>query len=105
MIAVIWGSLAPESSISDLPLVGGLGDKWLHAAGYLLLAFLAMLSFVAGGRAWIASCTMFLLGIALEFAQQFTFDRRFDGADIVANLAGSGLGEFSESAGAENETT
>ena len=91
MAGVIAGSVAPEPLILEaelyVPLLG-LGDKFLHFAGYCGLAFFAALSFAARRRGVVAALSMIVLGVGVEFAQLLSPTRTFEWGDAVANAGG-----------------
>ncbi len=90
---LVVGSLLPGSS-PPLALVGGISDKLLHFAAYAVLAVLA----VAGAenrraavRPWLL---MLVLGVALDWLQQFIPGRGFEAGDIAADCLGLLCGAF-----------
>jgi VanZ family protein len=84
---VIGGSLLPDATplktaIDD----SGISDVILHFAPYCVLAFLPVL-FERRRTVLALTIVLPLLGVALEFAQEFV-GRTFGIGDIAANTAG-----------------
>lgn len=83
---------------SAAPTAGPLGvvgvDKWLHAAGYGLVGFLAARAL--GGRTRrtvaLAVLTVTAFGAGVELAQAFVPSRTFDLLDAAANAVGAVAG-------------
>ena len=104
---VLVGSLVPVPATGDVSLAGPFGvgaDKWIHAAGYAVVAGLAaatrerrdvsasprrVLRLVAV-VAVVAAVAAF--GAGVEVAQSFVPGRTASGADAVANTAGAAVG-------------
>jgi hypothetical protein len=104
---VLVGSLVPAPSTGDASLAGPFGvgaDKWVHAAGYAVVAGLAaatrdrhgvtasprpVLRFAAV-IAVVAAVAAF--GAGVEVAQSFVPGRTTSGADAVANTVGAAVG-------------
>jgi VanZ family protein len=77
----------------DLPDLPDISDKFEHGFAYFLLAASAV-QLYAGRRAhWRVAIGLFVLGIAIEFAQgAFTSTRSMDAMDAVADTCGILLG-------------
>jgi VanZ family protein len=89
VIAVLYASLAPLSLPADLPTHF---DKFEHAAGYVFLA-VWFTGLVARSRYGRVAVALVLLGLAIELLQAaMPFGREGDPRDIVANVAGIGIG-------------
>ena len=84
---VIWLSLTPRPP--ELPLDEG--DKYGHLLAYgVLMLWFAQL--YQGPRRRLAISGLVALGVALEYAQQWTGYRSFEAWDIAADAAGVLLG-------------
>ena len=93
VLAVVWGSLTPLAApVLDAPQA----DKVLHFFAYGWLALLSILAQGVGHRGIAAAASMFLLGVALEVAQQFAPYRSCSLGDVAADglgvLAGTAIG-------------
>jgi VanZ family protein len=86
-LGVVWAMLDPAP-----PTVGNVSDKLLHFASFLAMG-LATGTFCRTLRQFlVAGLCCVLAGIGLEVAQQLTTTRRFEWADMAANLSGAVLG-------------
>jgi len=70
----------------DLP--GGLSDKFYHAVAFLILSFLAGISFSRPISPFYQPMLLLLYGIAIEVVQYFLPYRSFSIADMVADAGG-----------------
>jgi VanZ family protein len=85
--SVIIGSLLPADDLPPAPIVGF--DKIEHIFGYAVLSAYAVMLFAQRRMQLLAATGLVLLGIGLEFAQEFwTVSRSADAADAVADLIG-----------------
>ena len=86
-------SLLPGSSPA-VAWASSVNDKLLHFAAYAALALLAVLG-ADDRRAVVRSVLiMFVLGVALDFAQRFIPGRGFELGDILADNLGLLCGAF-----------
>ena len=89
IVGVLYVSLAPLAVPADLPTNF---DKIEHAVAYVFLA-LWFTGLVARPRYWLVVVALVILGLAIEFLQAaMPFGRQGDPWDVVANVAGSGIG-------------
>jgi VanZ family protein len=89
VVAVLYVSLAPLSVPAGLPAHF---DKLQHAAAYVFLA-VWFSGLVTRSRYWRVAGALVLLGVAIEFLQaSMPFGRQGDPRDILANVAGIGIG-------------
>ena len=85
--SVVVGSLLPADELPPAPIVGF--DKIEHIVGYAVLSAYAVMLFAQRRVQLLAAAGLVLLGIGLEFAQEFwTVSRSADVADAVADLVG-----------------
>jgi VanZ family protein len=68
------------------------GDKLFHTIAYLCLAVLPFFGFKSFITALVGALSMVLLGVAIEFAQNFVPGRCFSLPDMFANTIGVSLG-------------
>jgi VanZ family protein len=99
IFAMLVGSLVPApATTADVAVAGpfGLGaDKWLHAAGYAVVAGLA-----AASRDWrrralalvVVVVAVAAFGAGIEVAQSVVPGRTTSSADAVANTVGAVVG-------------
>ena len=66
--------------------------KVFHSLGYLWLAVIPFFGFERFKTALVGAFSMFLLGIGLEYVQNFVPGRLFSVADMIANSIGVILG-------------
>lgn len=88
--AVAYISLAPSSGGS---MFVGM-DKLAHCLIYAALYVLAWLAFPGSVLRWSIHLGLLSFGIALELLQSRTGYRFMEGADVVANTTGTGLGNL-----------
>ena len=79
-------SLAPSATLPPTPV----GDKVEHLIAYAVLGLLGAVSSVRGVTRVILGLAAF--GIAIELLQTFSPGRSPDVLDVVADIAGAGLG-------------
>jgi VanZ family protein len=86
-LGVVWAMLDPAP-----PPVGGLSDKVIHFLSFVAVS-LATVTFCRTLRQFVlAGLWCVLAGIGLEVAQRLTATRRFEWADMAANLSGTAVG-------------
>ncbi|WP_240137617.1 VanZ family protein [Salinigranum salinum] len=98
-LAMLVGSLVPApATTADVAVAGPFGvgaDKWLHAAGYAVVAGLA-----AASRDWrrralalvVVVVAVATFGAGIEVAQSVVPGRTASSADAVANTVGAVVG-------------
>lgn len=91
LAAVAWLSLAPASDVPPLfPHI----DKLGHFVAYAWLALLPMRGFATRDAAFRAVGAVIFYGAGLEVAQAFVPTRDPSFPDLLADLAGTGLGAW-----------
>jgi hypothetical protein len=90
---VVAGSLLPASS----PVMVAAGrlqvnDKVMHFGAYLALSLLPVIGFRDRRRGIAAGLSMFVLGVLVEAAQQYSPGRAVEFADVIADGAGVSCG-------------
>ena len=89
VLAVLYASLAPLNVPADLPTHF---DKVEHAAAYVFLA-VWFTGLVARPRYWRVAVALVALGLTIEVLQAaMPFGRQGDPWDVLANVAGIGIG-------------
>lgn len=91
--AILAGSLtpAPDGSTPSVTLLGVGADKWLHAAGYAILAWLVAAA--DRGRPLVAvALAVAAYGLLVETLQVPVPTRAFSALDAAANAAGAATG-------------
>ncbi len=84
---VVWAMLDPA------PLdLAGQSDKAVHFASFFLISFTSLAFCRSGGQLLAAGLVCLAAAFGLELAQGLVPSRTFEGADIVANLAGVATG-------------
>jgi len=91
IILVSYLSLIPRIQI---PYEFSGADKLGHFLAYLWLGILPFFGFSRLGPAFAGALLMILLGIGLEFAQDYVPGRNFSVADMAADCAGVISGIF-----------
>ena len=88
---VIYGSLGPAPGVG---MFTG-ADKLAHCFSYAGLYVLVCLAFPGGvSLRWPVHMALLSLGILLELLQGYTGYRLMEGADVLANITGTGLGNL-----------
>ena len=90
---VVAGSLLPASS----PVMVAAGrlqvnDKMMHFGAYLALSLLPVIGFRDRRRGIAAGLSMFVLGVLVEAAQQYSPGRAVEFGDVIADGAGVSCG-------------
>ena len=90
LLLVSFGSLGKVTG----PQMFDGGDKLIHLITYAVLYVLAWLAFPGPALRWRLHLTLLAFGVMIELAQgQITY-RFMEGADILANVAGTGVGNL-----------
>lgn len=90
LLTVIYLSLRPMSG-AELFVSA---DKVFHALTYAILYVLVWLAFPGPALSWRIHLSLLAFGSLLEVLQGLTGYRSMDGADILANATGTGLGSL-----------
>ena len=93
MIAPVW--LWPGAAVQSFVEF----DKWIHGAAFVVLAVWFSGQY-ARGAYWRIALGLAVFGGMTELVQQQLIYRSADGADMLANLAGIGVGLLIALAGA-----
>jgi len=84
VLAIVYESLTP----SPVELQVEQGDKFLHAAAYLVLMSWFSNIYEGARERLISAVGCVALGVAMEFAQLLTDTRTFEVTDMVAGATG-----------------
>ncbi len=88
VLIVITGELLPAQSAPMMWMSSmEISDKLMHFGAYAALAFIPCFGFTLGTALSLTALSM-LLGIALEFTQDYVPGRTFDLRDMEANALG-----------------
>jgi glycopeptide antibiotics resistance protein len=90
LLVVSYASLAPSSGGA---MFAG-ADKLAHCLIYAVLYVLAWLAFPGAVLRWYIHIGLLGFGVALELLQAQTGYRFMEGADVLANSTGTGLGNL-----------
>jgi VanZ family protein len=88
LIVVITLSVMPSAPLPDMDV----SDKLGHMAAYTALAVVGGMAFRGRSALWILAAALVLLGMGLEFVQEFVPGRTPSGYDMLANVVGIALG-------------
>jgi VanZ family protein len=90
LLLVIYVSLKPASGVDTF--AGA--DKVAHCLTYVCLYVLAWLAFPGTVLRWSIHLALLSFGVLLELLQAQTGYRFMEGADVLANITGTGLGNL-----------
>ncbi|RLA47723.1 MAG: hypothetical protein DRR06_01590 [Gammaproteobacteria bacterium] len=90
VLVVSYASLSPASG--DELFVGV--DKIAHCITYACLYIVAWLAFPGPVLRWAIHLGLLAFGVSIELLQYSTGYRFMEGADVLANISGAGIGNL-----------
>ena len=85
---ICLGAIASLAVIPDLMTMNNGADKMLHLCVFCIMTVWPMMTFEKRSMMFIAPLGLFILGIAIEYAQEFVPSRNSEFRDIVYNTMG-----------------